>query len=108
MLQVQMDNLVVQPAGILEDNRSNRRFVAPLPKFLVRLPSHAERVNRVGPRWIGPFSLVNSREGHSLWSALVWFVRKWFEWLGPKQFQGTRNRGAEVLFVQSDAFLGRL
>ncbi len=54
MFQVQMDDVVVERAGIFEDDGTNRRFATPLPELLIAFARRPQRVHRIDPRRIGP------------------------------------------------------
>ncbi len=62
VLQVQMHDLVVELARVLENNGTDRRFTAPFPEFLAALAGSAQRIESVGPRRIAAFPLVQGRE----------------------------------------------
>ena len=62
VLQVEVDDVLVHRAGVLEDDRPDRRLPAPFPGLLVALAGSAERVHRLGPGRVGPLALVEGRE----------------------------------------------
>ena len=75
VLQVQVDDVVVQRAGVLEDDGADRRVAAPFPELLVALAGRAERVHRVGPGRIGALALVEGGELEARRAVLVRRVR---------------------------------
>ena len=62
VLEMEVDELVVEGAGVGEDDGARRSLAAPVPRLLVLLAAAAERVERRGPRGVGAGPLVESRE----------------------------------------------
>ena len=57
MFQMQMDNVAVHGARVFEDNRTDRRIAAPIPRLLIRTPGRAQGVHSVCPSRIGAYPL---------------------------------------------------
>jgi hypothetical protein len=62
LLQMQVDSVLVEYTCVFEDDRSDRRFAAPLGELLVLLAGRAQRVKRVSPAGVGPRSAVKGWE----------------------------------------------
>ena len=63
LLEVQVDGVLGEHAGVLEDDRPDRRLAAPVGELLVLLARRAERVERGGPARVGLGAPVERREG---------------------------------------------
>src|SRR5262249_53149796 len=70
VFEVQVNHVVGENAGILEDDRANRRIASPLPGFLVALPRRAQRIHRIRPAGVRSLTLIESGERKSLGATL--------------------------------------
>ena len=95
LFEVQVDDVVVQRAGVLEDDRPERRGAPPFPHGLVPPPGRAQGVQGVGPGGIGPVPLVEGREDEPLRPRSGPVAGGRCERCGADQLQGTGDRCAE-------------
>ena len=62
VLQVEVHDVFIHRARIVEYNGADRRFPAPFPGLLVAFPRDAQRVHGFGPGGIGAMALIEGRE----------------------------------------------
>ena len=105
LLEVEMDRVLGEDAGVLEDDRPDRRLTAPVGELLVLPAGRAQRVEGGGPARVGLGAAIEARKaphgGAMLVAALL-------EALDAKQFQGAREGVAEGCRLESDPVAGRL
>ena len=106
VLQVEVHNVFIHGAGIVEHNGANRRFPAPFPGFLVAFPGDTQRVHGFGPGRIGAMPLIERGEPEAVDGFIPVFAGgKGFQRVRVHQLQGAGDGGAEMVFPQSEPFL---
>ena len=106
LLQVQVDGVLGQHAGVLEDDRSDGRLAAPVGELLVLLARRPERVEGGGPARVGLApggrAAGRSRLGGRRSSRLLG------ERLGTQELEGAGERVAERRRLEADPVARRL
>ena len=92
LLQVQVDGVFAEYAGVLEDHRPDRRNTAPVHELLIGLAGHAQRVQGRGPARVGRGPLVERGEGPDRAAVLVGAL---LERRRAQQLQRARERLAK-------------
>ena len=106
LLEVQVDGVLGEHAGVLEDDRPDRRLAAPLGELLVRSSAGARSVSRVAAQ-LGSVSARRS-SGGKVQTGLAVLVRGLRERLGAQELERAGERVAERLGLEADPVAGRL
>src|SRR5712692_2360080 len=97
MLQMEMDYVLVNRAGIFENYRPQFRLPPPLPQLLIFVARSPQGVQRIGPGWVCAGTPVQCGEFPSLQAAsrrLHRFER--LQWLRTEHSQRLRKGLAEL------------
>jgi hypothetical protein len=105
LLEMQVNSILGEDARVLENDRTDWCFAAPVGEFLVRLAGCPEGVEGRGPTHVGPRPSVEWRKVPD-WLARV--VNCFHEWLGAEEFEGARQRPAEWRRLESSPCAGGL
>ena len=98
LFEVQMNSVLGEHARVLENDRPDRRFAAPVGELLVLLRGRAERVEGGGPARIGLRTAVERREGPDRRRPVVIVALR--ERLGAEELKGARKGVAERLWLE--------
>ncbi len=99
LLQVEVDGVLGQDPGVLEDDRADRRLPAPVGELLILLPGSAERVERGGPARVGA---ARRSSGGKVQTRRPSLVGRLDERLGTQELKGAGERIAEGRRLEAD------
>jgi hypothetical protein len=98
MFKVEVNDVIRDDAGVLEDNGPDRRLATPLPDLLPSRPEGAQRIHGLRPRWVGAF--VEDWEGELLGTTILGWQRA--QPVSTDEIERRAEGLAEVLVVETD------